>query len=130
MTKPARERIALGGSVLLAIVVANILGDVFHLPTFADLRSAVFGVAVAAFLGATCGAALGHLRDGGSGLAKRTAATGALSAALSSFLVLRMPSPWIDLGPFGAGPLTALALVVLPVAQCAAIAAARRWSSP
>ena len=38
-------------------------------------------------------------------------------------------SPWLDLGPFGAGPITAIAVIVLPIAQLCAVFAVKRWAT-
>ena len=123
-TDDRRQRLVVVASVVVAVVVANVVGDAFRLASFADLRGALVAVAIVAALGAGGGAALARVsrRD-----LRRAATTGALSAALVAFLVLRIPSPWIDLGPFGAGALTTLALVVLPLAQAVSILAVRRW---
>lgn len=125
MTKTTRERLAAAVSILLALLVANVLGDTFRLVSTGDLRSGVLAVSVVAALAAAFGAALGRLRGVHAG---RAAAIGALVASLIAFLLLRFPSPWIDMGPFGAGPLTAIAVFLLPLAQLGAVLAVMRWA--
>lgn len=125
MSRAARERLAGFGAIVVALLLANVLGDVLRVPHFADPRSGAIAVLAAALLGAATGAVFARLRAVAIG---RTSACGALGAALVAFLLLRAPSPWIDLGPFGAGPLFAVALVLFPLAQLAAVLAVRRWA--
>ena len=125
MSARLRERLVVLASLIVAVVVANVLGDVFRLPSFVGLRGGAIAVVVVASLGASGGFAMARVRDTN---AARPAVAGAIVAALVAFLALRFQSPWVDLGPFGAGPLTALALVVLPLAQLASIFMVTRWT--
>lgn len=124
MTDARRQALVTLGAVVAAIVVANVLGDAFRLASFADVRGAAVAIVIVALLGGAAGAAMARVRRTETG---RSAMAGALSAAFVAFLLLRFPSPWIDLGPFGAGSVTTLALVILPLAQIAALFAVRRW---
>ena len=112
-------------SILAAVVLANVLADVLGVGRFDGLRGGVVALVASAALGAASGAILARLRSATAG---KTAAIAAICAATVTFLLLRVPSPWIDLGPFGAGPLTAVALVVLPIAQIGALLGLRRWA--
>ena len=125
MTKATRARLAAVVSLLVSLLLASAFGDTFRLVGTGDLRSGALAVLVVAFLAAAFGATSARLRELG---VARAAAIGALAASLVAFLLLRFPSPWVDLGPFGAGPLTALAVVLLPLAQLAAILAVTRWA--
>lgn len=125
MTKTMRGRLVAVASILVALLVANAFGDTFRLVSTGDVRSGALAVVIVAALAATFGAADARMREVGI---RRGAAIGALVAALVAFLLLRLPSPWIDLGPFGAGPLTAIAVVLLPLAQIAAVLAVTRWA--
>lgn len=121
-----RAALAAFVSVLVALLVANALGDSFRLLGSGNLRSIAFAILVVGMIGAAYGAAHGRLLDIALG---RCAAIAALSATLVAFVLVRLPSPWIDLGPFGAGPITAIAVFLLPVAQLAAVFAVKRWST-
>lgn len=113
-------------SVIVALLVANALGDSFRLLGSGDLRSTALAIVVVGVVGAAYGAAHGRLLDVALG---RSAAIAALSAALVAFVLVRLPSPWLDLGPFGAGPITAIAVLVLPIAQLCAVFAVKRWAT-
>lgn len=126
MTMTTRHRLLAVASMFVALFAASACGDAFRLASAGDVRSGALGVVVVAALGGGFGAASARAREAAVG---RAAAVGALSAALVAFLFLRFPSPWLDLGAFGAGPLTALTLVLLPTAQLAAILAVTRWTS-
>lgn len=125
MTNTMRERLVAVSALLVALLLANAFGDTFRLVGTGDLRSGVLALLSVAALAAVFGAASARMRGVAVGGA---AAIGALVASLVAFLLLRMPSPWVDLGPFGAGPLTSLALVLFPLAQLSAILAVTRWS--
>lgn len=117
-----RDLVVSIGAVIAALIVANVLGDAFALASFAlTVARAAAGIAAAAMLGAVSGALFGGPR----GQALRTAAAAGIACATVAFVLLRFPAPWIDLGPFGAGPATAVAVLLLPATQIAGIGAAR-----
>lgn len=119
MTKPTRARLIGLTSIVFAVLAANAL----------DVRSAVVAVLASAALAAAFQGAAARVSDVPAG---RSSAVAAISAALAAFVLVRFPSPWVDLGPFGAGPLTAIAIVVLPAAQIAALVSVSRgaWRTP
>jgi hypothetical protein len=114
------------GSLVSAIVIANVVGDTLHLARFDGLRGAVVALATAAILGAGTGFAGARSRR--TPHVTRAVAVAAICASTTAFLLLRFPSPWVDLGPFGAGPWTALALVVFPITQALATFTVYAWS--
>jgi hypothetical protein len=111
-------------SILAAIVAANVVHDVLRRAIVDDVRGASVALLTAALLAGTGAAFSARLRGVRVG---RAAGIALVSSATVVLLLVRMPSPWIDLGPFGAGPLTRISLIVLPVAQIAAVLALRRW---
>jgi hypothetical protein len=126
MTKTTLGRLLAAASVFVAVFAATVLGDAFRLVSAGDLRGGALAAAVVAALGGAFGAAYARIREAAVG---RSAAIGALTAAHAAFLLLRLSSPWIDLGAFGAGPVTAIALVLLPTAQLTAILTVTRWTA-
>lgn len=100
---------ALGG-----IVLAEVLDDVFGLARFGPSASGSVAGILAATLG---GAAVGALVARG----RRAVGIGGILGGTVGLLAIGAPFPWIDLGPFGAGPGGELALLVLP---CALVIAA------
>ena len=129
MTPKMREGLLAAAAITAALLVATLLGDTFRLAGLGDLRAGAAAIAAAAALAAVFGAIVARVRDDRETSAGRASVAAALVAALVAFLLLRFPSPWVDLGPFGAGPFTAMALVVLPLAQLAAVLSVTRWTA-
>ena len=115
------DRLALVACALAALLVAIATDELLDAPR-SEPGVVALAVGVAAILGGFVGGAM------------RTATTaGVVAAALSSLLV-RAPSPWMDLGPFGAGSITKMPILVLPLSATVAVyvalvvSAARRRS--
>jgi hypothetical protein len=125
MTTTMRSRLLAAASILAAILAATTLGDAFRLVSAGDLHGGALAALVVAALGGGFGAAHARIREAA---VRRSLAIGALTALHAAFLLLRFPSPWVDLGAFGAGPITAVALVLLPTAQLIAIVTVTRWT--
>jgi hypothetical protein len=90
-----------------------------------DLADLARGVAAALALGALQGALwpwLWNRRDE----AARSAGAGALVGGLSAFIVAGATSPWIALGPLGAGSLGEIPIVPLSISQLLAALAVSR----
>jgi hypothetical protein len=126
MTRKARLAIVIG-ALAASIIAGDVLGDALRPAGSGDLRGGALLVCASAILGAAYAAA--RLRT--TSLAPgRAAGAGAIVASVVAFLLLRFPSPWVDLGPFGAGPLTAVTVVVLPLAVLATVLATTAWVEP
>lgn len=107
-----RDVLVLTVVTLLGVGSAAIARDVLH-------GGALLGAFVSAALAAAESAAFFRAR-------LRTAAASALVAAAVVLLVHGAPSPWLDLGPFGAGPATEIAFFLHPFAQVLGVLVARR----
>lgn len=112
------RRLLLGGALtlLLTALVVFVGGDTVGIARLGpSLRSVVVGVACAAALAATTTGLVV-----GMGESRPSALRAALAAAwiAASVVVIGASSalPWVSIGPFGAGPLGELALLVLPLA--------------
>ena len=130
MTAMPRRRasIAAAGALVAAIAVAFVLDDVAHVACFAPgiERGALGLVVVAGCAG---------LATAANARSARNALVAAITSSALFVLLVRSPSTWLDLGPFGAGPFTALTVIVVPITvlagtlSAAAIAAITRGAS-
>lgn len=127
MTGTMRTRLVAIAAVVVAFIVATFVDDAFRLASFGALRGYVVALVAAGAVASAFGVASARVRGTAPG---RCVLVAAISAAVVAFLLLRFPSPWVDLGPLGAGPVTAIAIVVLPLAQICAALAVRRWGEP
>lgn len=107
-------------AALVALIAASVFDEAFGVANFAaSTARSLLGVASSAALAAMFAAVASDERA-----RRRHAAAAAVFGAAISYVLLRGPSPWTDLGPFGAGPLTALAVGHLPAVVVTAMACA------
>src|SRR5262245_13151909 len=107
-------------AVLVGIAAAFVMDAAFDLARFAPGASrACLGIACLTALGGVQAAAWNVI--GSKELRFESALRGAVIAGLTTFLLVRAPLPWLDLGPFGAGAIGELAILVAPLAQLLAV---------
>jgi hypothetical protein len=115
--------LALGAATLIGAAFALVGGDALGLARLGPaLDRAALGALASAGLAAGQANVL-HRALGATLPWPRRTAIAALAAATITFVLATAKTPWIALGPFGAGPLGELALIVVPLSQLLAVLA-------
>jgi len=104
--------------VAAGVIAAFVVDDVVHIRAFAPgFGYGATGVVLAAVLGAFSAALAGFARKAPRARIGAAALGAAVIAVTAACTLVRLREPWLDLGPFGAGPFGAVSVVTLAMSQ-------------
>jgi hypothetical protein len=108
--------------VAAGVIVAFVVDDTLHVRAFAPgIGYGAAGILLAAIMAGVTGALAGFGRKAPRRRIGMAVLGSAFVAATIACTLVRLREPWLDLGPFGAGPFGAVSVVTLGVSQLFAV---------